>query len=231
MDKEVLAAWLEEGRSLEWIAREVGKSASTVAYWARKFGLESEHREKHRARGGLDREQLEELVAADLTVREIAERVERSTATVRHWLKRYGLETTATARRRKHRGVPQTRFEATCATHGTTTFVVRNDGGTACLRCRSDRVTKRRRELKRLLVAEAGGACLLCGYERCLAALEFHHIDRQTKRFHLGLRGLTRSLPRLRSEAAKCVLLCSNCHVEVESGVAKLTDVAAEYLR
>jgi hypothetical protein len=31
--------------------------------------------------------------------------------------------------------------------------------------------------------------------------------------------GATRSLERNRREAAKCVLLCSNCHAEVEAGL------------
>jgi hypothetical protein len=31
------------------------------------------------------------------------------------------------------------------------------------------------------------------------------------------VRGITRSLARLRAEAAKCVLLCANCHAEVEA--------------
>jgi len=71
-------------------------------------------------------------------------------------------------------------------------------------------------------VSEAGGACVLCGYDRCLAALEFHHLDPTQKRFAIGGRGLTRGIDALRAEAAKCVLLCSNCHVEVETGVVIL---------
>jgi len=92
-------------------------------------------------------------------------------------------------------------------------------------------VKARRRRLKQMLIAEAGGACALCGYDRCTAALEFHHRDRADKRFGLGERGLTRSLARLREEAAKCVLLCSNCHSEVEAGVAKLPALAADFPR
>ena len=41
MDREALAAMLEAGRSIESIARETGKSASTVAYWVNKHGLTS----------------------------------------------------------------------------------------------------------------------------------------------------------------------------------------------
>ena len=229
MDRDVLAGWLAEGRSLEWIGEQVGRNPSTVAYWLRKHGLQAAHRDRHGARGGLERELLAELVARDLTVRQIAEEVGRSPATVRHWLRRYDLKTTSAARRRKTRGLPQARFEGSCEVHGATTFVRRSDGGTACLRCRGERVKKRRRQLKRILVEEAGGRCVICGYDRCMAALEFHHVDPSTKRFHLGLRGLTRSLAALREEASKCVLLCSNCHAEVEVGVAKLVLRTAEY--
>jgi hypothetical protein len=36
------------------------------------------------------------------------------------------------------------------------------------------------------------------------------------------LGGLTRSLERMRAEAAKCALVCSNCHAEIEGGVVTL---------
>ena len=76
--------------------------------------------------------------------------------------------------------------------------------------------------MKQLLVEEAGGRCGLCGYDRYVGALQFHHVDPAEKSFQLGQSGLTRSIDAMREEAAKCVLLCSNCHAEVEGGVAKL---------
>ena len=76
--------------------------------------------------------------------------------------------------------------------------------------------------MKERLVAEAGGACAICGYARCLAALEFHHLDRRLKTFAVAARGVTRSLAEARGEARKCVLLCGNCHAEVEAGVTAL---------
>jgi ribosomal protein L30E len=42
------------------------------------------------------------------------------------------------------------------------------------------------------------------------------------KSFHLSISGLTLAIDTVRKEAAKCVLLCSNCHAEVEGGVASL---------
>jgi hypothetical protein len=102
-------------------------------------------------------------------------------------------------------------------------FVQRGDTGSwRCIPCRSEAVTDRRRRVKAILVAEAGGACVVCGYDRCLAALQFHHLRPEEKRFSLGDKGLARSLEKARAEARKCVLLCANCHAEVEAGVVRL---------
>jgi len=83
-------------------------------------------------------------------------------------------------------------------------------------------VARRRRKVKEILIDEAGGACAVCGYARHPAALQFHRVDPKTKSFGLGVRGITRSLEALRGEAAKCVLLCANCHAELEVGAIDL---------
>ena len=72
------------------------------------------------------------------------------------------------------------------------------------------------------MVAEAGGCCAVCGYERCLAALSFHHLDPSEKRLHVSADGRCLAIATLRAEASKCVLLCANCHAEVEVGFARL---------
>jgi 5-methylcytosine-specific restriction endonuclease McrA len=74
-----------------------------------------------------------------------------------------------------------------------------------------------------LLVQEAGGKCELCGYDKYVGALEFHHREPSTKEFELSGKGQTFSLARKRAEAAKCILLCSNCHREVEDGLRKVS--------
>ncbi len=167
--------------------------------------------------GSLNRELLAALVADDLTVRGIAERTGRSYTTVRYWLRSYGLQTTEKARGR----IPATAQRDNCARHGEAVFA-RVAGRDVCARCRADAVSAWRRRAKQQLVDEAGGACRLCGYDRCVAALQFHHLDPATKRFGLGSRGLGRSIERIRNEAAKCLLLCANCHAEVEAGIATL---------
>ncbi len=54
------------------------------------------------------------------------------------------------------------------------------------------------------------------------AALQFHHVDPTQKRLGLSASGVALSLETLRAEAQKCVLLCSNCHAEVEDGTASV---------
>ena len=46
-------------------------------------------------------------------------------------------------------------------------------------------------------------------------------MDPSTKEFTLAQRG-ARSIAMLRAEVRKCVLLCANCHAEVEVGFAEL---------
>jgi hypothetical protein len=78
--------------------------------------------------------------------------------------------------------------------------------------------------VKARLVHEAGGRCVICGYDRHIGALEFHHLDPSEKRLELSRDGGTLSLDDARAEAKKCVLLCSNCHAEVEGGVTFVPD-------
>ena len=166
----------------------------------------------------MDREQLEALIGAGLTIRDIAELTDKGYSTIRYWLGKYGLTT-------HHRGPGRaSRIESgrrVCKRHGAVHFVT-DSHGVRCTKCRSEAVAARRRRVKQLLVEEAGGRCGLCGYDRYVGALQFHHVDPAEKSFQLGQSGLTRSIDAMREEAAKCVLLCSNCHAEVEGGVAKL---------
>ena len=69
---------------------------------------------------------------------------------------------------------------------------------------------KRRKEAKAQLVQAFGGRCVDCGYSGSAVALEFHHRDPSTKSFSIGTASVSRE--RLWAEAAKCDLVCANCH-------------------
>jgi len=36
-------------------------------------------------------------------------------------------------------------------------------------------------------VDEAGGCCTVCGYDRCIVNLTFHHVDPSQKRFAMSM--------------------------------------------
>jgi transcriptional regulator with XRE-family HTH domain len=228
MERGWLEQQLEAGRSIESIARELKRDPSTVAYWVNKHGLASGHAAKHAAKGGITRDTLAPLVEAGLSTRQIAARLGLSQSTVRHWLRRHDLATARATRRRLlaiHASADDSEdATADCPRHGRTQFRRRSEGGWRCLKCRAEAVVARRRAVKAALVAEAGGACALCGYDRSLAALQFHHVDPAGKLFNIAHRGVARSMSAARKEAAKCVLLCANCHAEVEGGVATIPE-------
>ena len=218
-----MEAELASGKSFEEIGRELGRDGSTVAYWAKKYGLRSRGADRFAPRGAPDREQLEALASAGATLAESADAVDRSIATVRHWLRRWEIERAPRPSRRPLD--PETApavVELDCVRHGRTRFRLETRGYYRCLLCRQQRVSEWRRKVKRRLVAEAGGECVLCGYSACPAALQFHHLDPDKKTFAISREGVTRSFAEARAEASKCVLLCANCHAEVEAGYRQL---------
>jgi len=73
-----------------------------------------------------------------------------------------------------------------------------------------------RRSMKIQAIKILGRKCSICGYERCVDALEFHHENPHEKEFKLGS-GNTISWKEYKAEALKCKLLCSNCHKEIHS--------------
>ena len=93
MDRDLLKRYLDEGMSLIEIGVLINRDSSTVGYWVEKHGLEANGKAKYAPRGGLTREQLEPLVESGATLKEMAEALERSQSTVRHWMKKHGLET------------------------------------------------------------------------------------------------------------------------------------------
>jgi transposase len=222
MDRDWLETQLAEGRSIESIGREVGKHPSTVGYWVQKYGLKSSHAAKHAGRGGVTLSALQELVERGMSIREIGAELQLSFAAVQYWLAKHGLKTQPSHySRRDAEKTPSLLRE--CPTHGWTVYVRSGARGYyRCPACTADRVARHRRRVKEIIVEEAGGRCVICGYDAYAGALQFHHVDPTQKRFGLARGGLTRPLDEVREEARKCVLLCGNCHAEVEAGLVEV---------
>lgn len=105
-----------------------------------------------------------------------------------------------------------------CKIHGLYKHYLRSDWkGYRCRKCNVEAVTKRRIKVKMMSIKYLGGKCCKCGYKKCIWALEFHHLNPKEKVFRLG-DGITRSWKRIKKELDKCILVCANCHREIENG-------------
>lgn len=100
-------------------------------------------------------------------------------------------------------------------------FYIRRDRSrplTYCKTCVNRQTTERHRLLKERAVQYKGGCCSICGYCRCIGALEFHHNALSSKDFEIG-HCKSVSLERIKPELDKCLLVCSNCHREIHAGI------------
>jgi DNA-binding CsgD family transcriptional regulator len=79
----------------------------------------------------------------------------------------------------------------------------------------SKNVISWRRRTKIKLVKYKGGKCVKCGYDKCIHVLQFHHLDPNEKDFTIS--GKSWSFERLKKEVDKCILVCSNCHIELHN--------------
>ncbi len=166
-------------------------------------------------------EEIRRLVAEGASVRQIGEALGITVTESGRRLRLLGLQTRRMASRGQFDEARQAGLKEAvgeCHRHGLATHIRRADGAYRCSRCSSEAVSRRRRNVKLIPVEEAGGRCEICGYSRCVAALQFHHVHPGSKRFGLAVGGLTRGIDDLRAEASQCVLLCANCHAEVEVG-------------
>ena len=105
-----------------------------------------------------------------------------------------------------------------CKKHGLTEF---SDTATRsrCKICCIDAVRKRRLKVKLLSLEYKGGCCEKCGYNKCIEALEFHHINPEVKDFEVSGNGHCKSWETIKKELDKCLLLCANCHRELHASL------------
>jgi DNA-binding CsgD family transcriptional regulator/transcription elongation factor Elf1 len=73
---------------------------------------------------------------------------------------------------------------------------------------------KRRQIIKKRGVEYKGGKCSRCNYDKCMSALDFHHLDPSKKDFTIS-KFLNLSWEKIKIELDKCELVCSNCHREI----------------
>jgi hypothetical protein len=91
-------------------------------------------------------------------------------------------------------------------------------------RCPQQTVRLFRIRKKQKMIDYKGGKCVICGYNRCSASMHFHHINAADKSFGISDHHAW-GFERLKPELDKCVLVCSNCHGELHSGLIDLSKI------
>lgn len=102
-------------------------------------------------------------------------------------------------------------------------FVYNRRKGHTRNKCNSCQVNDRRPIKKRMAISYLGGKCVVCGYDKCQDAFDFHHLDPSVKTDSITKLYL-HTEEKLKLELDKCVLLCCRCHREVHAGITKLPD-------
>lgn len=158
----------------------------------------------------MGRDDLVKLIEEGLSQREIASRIGKSQASVKHWLGKHGLKTL-----HKQHNV-KTDYRCACGEANPDNFAQRAKDRRChrvCKQCHYRIRIERYREKKRRAVEYKGGACQDCGYDKCPGALQFHHRSPEEKdpRWkHMR----SWSFEKTKAELDKCDLLCATCHAE-----------------
>lgn len=97
-------------------------------------------------------------------------------------------------------------------------YVYDRNNGHRLTMCSGCKTRKFRLKRKKDMVQYKGGKCIMCGYDKCLRALTFHHRESSDKVFDLSTNCM---MPwnKVLEELEKCDLLCHNCHDEVEDEI------------
>ena len=160
----------------------------------------------------MDENILKQLVGEGLSEREIAKRIRKSASTTHRWLKQCGL---ATNHPLYNEGGGEYRCER-CGEANPDKFFGHKKS--LCKKCFGKFQHSKWRQNKRILVRYKGGECKKCGYNRCSAALDFHHPDPKEK--DPSWRKMRAwALEKIKPEIDKCVLLCCRCHREEHHGI------------
>lgn len=87
-----------------------------------------------------------------------------------------------------------------------------------------------RHRLKERSVYVMGEKCQCCGYNKCITALEFHHLNPKEKDFSFGS-NTNRSWYDTQKELQKCILVCANCHREIHQGLINKDQLKPSFIK
>lgn len=157
----------------------------------------------------MEKDKLIQQIEIGLSTWKLADYFKTTQPNIRYWLKKYELQTNRTSNIISGKKLcPRCKDDK-----DKSEFYQYKKSSSFCKKCILESNTERRLQTKQKAVDYLGGKCTSCGYNKCLAALEFHHINPKDKdKDYFNYRG--GFTDTLKTELDKCVLLCANCHRE-----------------
>lgn len=174
----------------------------------------------------MKKEFLLEKLNQGLSLRQISFDTNKSLTSIRHWMKKYGIPSPNKPFKdlgKKDYG--ETRFcprcEKNCSTSDFYNRRGKENSSVYCKKCTNLQTVERQRNFKKQMVDYKGGKCVKCGYDKCISALEFHHLNPNEKEFTLSHLKNYRFDEIIMNELDKCDLVCANCHREIHYELSK----------
>lgn len=159
---------------------------------------------------------------------EIVKTTGLSKTTIRYWKKKYGL--LSLSQTRASPGSGRSLTCSMCRQTKTVNDYFSKDGrrsSSYCKPCHGIWTRDRYRKFKLQCLEYFGrSSCQICGYDKYIGSLDFHHIDDMSKDFAISDRRKMAFDDTIRDELDKCALLCSNCHGEVHGGLVNVEGLA-----
>ena len=170
----------------------------------------------------MEKEILQNLISSGLSLNKISKEVNKSLTSIRYWVKKYDLISQhKTFKEQIKKEIGHHRYCPSCEKQCNIEDFYQKRGvpnsSTYCKKCTSIQTLNRSQKLKKQMVDYKGGCCTICGYDRYMGALEFHHLDPKQKDFNLAHMKKYTFDDKVKNELDKCILVCSNCHREVHA--------------
>lgn len=168
----------------------------------------------------ISRDELyERYVERGMTQAKIAEEFQCSPATIIKLMKQYGIEARVQSGGRVDPVLERAALARQCAWHHCHNALTERQRYFCSRACGYKyRSARQHTEMKQQSVDYKGGKCSLCGYERCIDALTFHHVTGQ-KEFGIAAHIHSQTWTVIQAELDKCILVCANCHSEIHAGL------------
>lgn len=119
--------------------------------------------------------------------------------------------------------------EKKCVTCGK--LISKNRKSIYCKECEEKHFLNKnyKRIIKLKAIEYKGGKCAICGYKHTLFALTFHHVNPKNKKFNISnFSKIDKRMKweTIKMELDKCILICNNCHCEINAELITNEDIA-----